>query len=335
MAGAANSEIRTSYVKESAAGADLSAGAQFVLTSFESVNITANPRITENRSLSHGGQRFSISRNGVSVAGSASGPMIYGNYDDFFESLFQGEWSSNVLKNGVDQKTLAIESRSPQGAGADRFTYLGYKGIECSGGTIELTAGSSATVSFEMIGVGSTDAQKAASGGTAATANAAARLAAWGSAPNAAYTSPPETESIGSGSDIGTITMSGLGELDCMRSLSISFAQEGREEQPRLSSDDLCGISRGAMLPVLTGEFYVEDNFAAIYNAARNGTEFSMTIPIGKETTKKYSLVFPNCEFAEAPLVTSDTGPAFQNFRILPKYDATQQASVVLTRAVV
>ncbi len=139
---------------------------------------------------------------------------------------------------------------------------------------------------------------------------------------------------IGSGADIGTITMSGLGTLDCMSECTVDFGVAAKEDQPRLSSDDACGINRGVMRPTVTGRFYIEDNFVSIYNAARAGTDFALTIPIGSTSGEKYELYMPSCEFVEAPLELGDTGPAFQTFSIMAKYDSGISGTCRLTRAI-
>lgn len=311
MAGASNTERRSSYVMESTAGTTPSTPG-FNRLPANSLNMTANPRVTEQRSITAGGQRTGVTRNGFAVSGSLSSGLIYGEFDDFFASLFQSDWSSNSMKNGESTKSMTLEDSIPQGAGGSK-AYLRYRGVEASAATLTLTAGQDAQISFDLLGSGSDDAATTAITGST-------------------YTDPTSIDVIGSGSDIGTIAMSGMGTLDCMRSCEVRFAYEGKEEQLKLSSDDLCGISRGALIPVVTGEFYVEDNFVSIYNAARSGTDFQLTIPIGSVANKKYDLVFFSCEFVEAPLVTGENGPAFQNFTIMPKYKDSESCTVRIRR---
>ena len=419
MTGVASIEKVTSWVKEASGSAGVTpSNPAWKRSSFTTINFTSSPRITEQGSASHGGQRFSLSRSGTSISGSASGGLIYGNYDDLFESLFQSEWGEKVakgtgngyrlsadaasgstsvsidgggasqgaaanqvanrgtilqgdvvrfdddafdyvvtsvtkinegaaneiittigvypalqqafsdndtltvqentsrLKNGTDQIAFSFEDRIPHEPGGSVYNYLRYKGVEAQSGTLEITAGGQTNLSMEFVGSGDDDAGSAI-------------------LENSTYADPFETDIIGSGSDIGEIRMAGF-TLDCLRSVSVSFANEGKDEQPQVGSDDLCGISRGAMLPVITGEFYVEGNMAEVYNAARAATTaFEMRLGMGSVSGAKYSLVFPSCEFVEAPLVTSDTGPAFQNFRILPKYDAANEATAMLDRRVI
>ncbi len=311
MAGAANNERLVSAVVEATAGTTPTTPA-FKRQSFSTFNMTANPRTTENRSVGARGQRTGVALNGFAVSGTASSGLIYGEFDDFLASLFQADWASNVLKNGAGSKTFTIEDSIPQGQGG-ALSYLRYRGVEASGGSLSLTAGDNANLSFDLIGTGSDNATPTAIS-------------------NATYTASTAFDVIGSGSDIGTITMSGLGTLDCMQSAEVQFTYDGKDEQLRIASDDICGVSRGSMLPTVTGAFYIEDNFMAIYNACRAGTEFALTIPIGSTTLKKYDLFFPRCKFSEAPLVTGESGPALQNVTVLPMYDTTEACTVRMRR---
>jgi hypothetical protein len=265
--------------------------------------------------IAHGTQRTGIARNGIAVEGSMQSKILYGELDTFLASLFQDDWAADVITNGSgDQIAVTIEKSIPQGVGG-ALAYTRFKGVEASGGSISLTAGEDASIAFDLIGFASEDATATAISG-------------------ATYAEPANTNVLGSGSDIGTITMSGLGTLDCMRTLEINWNVAEKEEQLKISSDDGCGITRGVLLPELTGEFFIEDNFITIYNASRLGTDFALVIPIGSVTGEKYSISFPSCEFVESPLVTGPTGPAFQTFKILPKYDSGISGTCRITRAI-
>lgn len=315
MAGASNNERVDAYILEVTPGTTPATPA-FTKAPFDTLQMTGNPRISEAQLIAFGGQRSGIGRNGIAVAGSASGKLLYGEYDTFFESLFQDQWSTNILVNDYEQYTMTIEQSIPEGAAAGTTLYNRFRGVEAVSGTIVITAGSDVEVTFDLIGTGSDDAATAIIAG-------------------ATYADPTNTNVIGSGADIGTITLGALDPADCIRSLTIDWGVVSKDEQLRISSDDACGINRGVMRPIITGEFYVEDNFVAIYNAARAGTDFAMTIPLGSVTAEKYLIEFPSCEFVEAPLTTALDGPAFQTFRILPKYDATTVGTAKLTRAIV
>ncbi|WP_212525851.1 phage tail tube protein [Actibacterium sp. MT2.3-13A] len=313
MAGASNYERQDAYVLETTAGTT-PATPGFTKLSFETLSMQANPRISESYTLAANGQRADIARSGIAVSGQAQGKMIYGEYDNFLASMFQASWASNILINGYDQVTMTIEQAIAQGAGG-AYAYTRFKGVEVVSGQIALTAGQDATISVDLIG-------------SASDATATAIIT------GATYADPSNTAILGSGADIGTITM-GAWTLDCMESCTIDFGVAEKTEQPKLSSNDLCGVNRGVMRPTITGRFYIEDNFVNIYDAARAGTEFALTIPIGSVSGQKYSIYFPACEFSEAPLEPGDSGPAFQTFTIMPKYHAATGGTCKITRAIV
>lgn len=312
MAGAANTERIDAYVLESTPGTTPATPA-FTKMSFDTLNMKAAPRISEAFASSARGSRSAVGRNGITVNGSAAGKLVYGEFDWLFESLFQAAFSSDILVDARGQRSYTIEQSAPQGAGSGTRNYTRFRGVEAVTGQISLTAGQDATLNFDLIGSGSDNAASTAIAGST-------------------YGNPTHTRILGSGADIGTITMSGLGTLDCMSECQIDFGVADKTEQPRLSSDDPCGINRGAMRPIITGKFYMEDNFIAIYNAARAGTEFVLTIPVGSVTGEKYEFYFPKCVFAEAPMETAESGPLYQTFRILSIYDNGISGSCRLTR---
>lgn len=315
MAGSSNNERIDAYVAEVTPGTT-PATPGFTKFPADTLQMAATPRISEARLIAFKGQRSGIGRNGNAVAGSMTGKLIYGVYDPFFESLFQDQWSSDIIINDTEQYAFTIEQSIPQGVGG-ALLYNRFLGCEAVSGTIALTAGEDAEVTIDFIGSASDDSATSIIAG-------------------ATYGDPANTNVLGSGSDIGTITLGSLDPADCIQSITIDWGVEGKDEQLKVSSDDACGINRGVMRPVITGEFYVEDNFVAIYNAARSGTDFAMTIPLGSVTTEKYTIEFPSCEFVEAPLTTALDGPALQTFRILPKYDdGGIDATCRMTRAVV
>lgn len=316
MAGASNNERQDAYIAEVTPGTTPATPA-FTKVPFDELQMTGNPRISEAQLIAFQGQRSGIGRNGIAVAGQARGKLLYGEYDTFFESLFQDQWTTDVLINDYEQYTMTIEQGIPEGAGGTMH-YTRFRGVEAVSGTIVLTAGQDAEVTFDLIGFGSDDAANTIIAG-------------------ATYTDPTNTNVLGSGSDIGTINFGSLSLTSCIQSLTIDWGVVGKDEQLRISSDDACGINRGVMRPIITGNFYVETDFLEVYNEARNGTTtFAMTVPLGSVTTEKYTIEFPACQFVEAPLITALEGPAFQQFRILPIYDAGGiDATCRLTRAVV
>ncbi len=311
MAGARTSSLRSAYVAEVTPGA-IPATPGFK-TTHSPIVMMAKPIILQGRSLVAKGGRLGQGYNGIDVTGSINTPLIYSVYDDFLASLLQGAWSTDVLKDAKAVTSMAVENTIPAGAGGTA-TMMRFRGVEATSGTLALKARTAANLSLQLIGRGSDPASE--TGITGAT-----------------YTDPTEADPLSSGQDVGTIIFDGY-TLDCMEGLDIAFAFEKRDLQPKISSDDLCGITRGDFLPTLSANMYVEENFLAIYNASRaRHTAFAVTVPLGSVTGEKYTLTFPKCFFGETEMDWS-AASAMQKVQIVPQYDSGSGATVTITRAV-
>lgn len=312
MAGTASSQLRSAYTVE-ATLATIPTTPGFT-TLHSALKMSAKPNTIEGRSLVAGGARMSHGVDGIDVTGSLdSASLIYGVYDDLLATLLQSTWSSDVMKDGKATTTVTVENTMPAGAGG-ASTMLRYRGVEALSGSLKLQARSAAELSLTMAGRGSDDATTTAIAG-------------------ATYADPTEADPLSSGADVGTIVFDTF-TLDCMESLEINFGFENRDLQPKIGSDDLCGITRGDFLPVLTSNMYIEANFLAIYNAARaRHAAFEVTVPIGSVTGEKYTLVFHACHFGSTEI---DTGSAsmMQKVEILPAYSISDACVVTLTRAI-
>lgn len=315
MTGIASNQLRSAFVAETTAGS--TPATPSFINSDVPINMTAVPNIIEHRSLAAKGEAVQTAIAGIDVTGNMSGPMIYGAYDDLLASLLQGAWASDVLKSGKATSTFTVENAIAAGEGGT-VTMSRYQGCEVTGGTLTLTSNADINFAFDLIGMGSTDTSTSIITG-------------------ATYTDQSQRTPLSCGIDVGTIAFNGY-TLDAFESATINFNYEGREAQNKLSSNFVKGgITKGALLPEITARVYVDANFAALYDAARDSdhAQFSVTFPIGSVSGSKYSLVFPKCKFVTANLDFSGNN-AMQDITIRAMYDeATEDASVKLTRAVV
>ncbi|WP_108482260.1 phage tail tube protein [Oceaniglobus ichthyenteri] len=311
MAGTSTSQIKSAFIKEATPGT--TPATPGFTTMHDGAMMVAKPLVVSGTSLTAKGQRSGHGILGIDVTGTLEGPLVYGVLDDWLESLLQGAWSADVLKNGSATKSLTVENTIPAGNGGTA-TMLRFRGVEATSGTLTLKAREQANLNLTLLGRGSDPATTTAIAG-------------------ATYADPARSDPLSSGQDVGTIAFNTF-TLDCMESLDINFAFEKREIQPKISSDDLCGITRGDFLPVLTANMYVESNFLAIYNAARaTHSPFSVTVPLGSITGEKYTLVFPACHFGSTEIDMSGN-TVMQKIEILPQYDKTAEATLIVTRAV-
>ena len=313
MTGTASSQLRSAIVAETTPGTIVSTPG--FTTLHRPLELTATPSSTFSRSLISGGARLGRGISGIPVAGRlSSAPIVYGVWDALLATVLQGAWASDVLKDGKAFTTVTCENTMPAGVGGTA-TMTRFRGVEGTGATLRLTSGQEATIDMDLVGMGSDDATTTAIAG-------------------ATYTDPSEADPLSSGSDVGTIAFNGY-TLDCFESMEIAFTYENKTPQAKIGSDDLCGVTRGDLLPAITANAYIESNFLEIYNASRaRHTAFSVTIPLGSVTGEKYTIVFPTCYFGSAPVDVSGTN-LMQTIQIMPVYDATTEDAVVkITRAV-
>lgn len=311
MTGSASNQLRSAYVAESTAGTTPSSPS--FVTSDVPILINATPNIYESKTLAAGGARAGTGVSGLDVSGTMSGTFIYGNYDTWLETLFQGAFATNVLKDAKVVKTVTVENAIPAGVGGTN-TMMRYRGVQATGGSLTLTSDADVQFSFDVQGIGSDIATTSAIG-------------------SSSYANPTNKIPLQSGVDVGTIVYDGY-TLNCMESSTLTFTYENRERQTKLASNDLCGITRGALVPSITARIYVEANFLAIYNAARaNHTSFAVTYPLGSVSGSKYTILFPRCNFTGADLDFSGAD-AMQDVTIMPQYDTSNACVVKITRAV-
>lgn len=312
MSGTSTNEVRSAFVKEATVGTTPSTPS--FATSHRPIRMSAIPNVFEDQSLTGHGARTGRGYGTENVSGTLESPFYYGVYDTLLETLLQGEWGADVLKDGKDTVAVTVENTFPAGNGGTD-TMLRYRGVEAVSGTLNLTAEQEARLTLNMIGRASDDSSTSAISG-------------------ATYTDPPVVNPLLSGGDVGTIVYDGY-TLDCMQSLEIAFNFEDREREPRVGSNALCGIRRGNFLPTLTANMYVEANFAAIYDDARaSHSSFAVTVPLGSVSGEKYTIEFPVCYFGGTEIDMSGTG-LMHTVPIVPHYDPdTEEAVVKITRAV-
>lgn len=311
MAGTSSNQLRSAYVAETTAGTTVSTPG--FTTSQVPILINATPQIAESKTLVAKGARAAQAVMGREVAGSMAGPLIYGSYDAWLETLLQGAWSTNVLKDGKSVKTMTVENAIAAGEGGTN-TMARYRGVQAVGGTITANSREAINFSLDLRGMGS---------------DAATTTAITG----ATYSNPTTQTPLVSGLDVGSVTIAGY-TVDCIMRAEMNFAYESRDDQPKIGSYDLCGITRGALVPTVSLRMYVESNFMAIFNAARaNHTAFAVTIPLGSVSGSKYTVLFPSCSFAAGTL---DFGgaDAMHDVVINPMYDTSEACVVKITRAV-
>ena len=119
----------------------------------------ANPKITETKTLATKGERTDLVKNGFAVSGSVAGGLVYGLYDIFWESLFQGAWAIQCAgKIVIRKRRLRLRNPFRLVPGHRVWHICDIRGLECVSGSLTLTADEPANIAFEMLGIGSDSA---------------------------------------------------------------------------------------------------------------------------------------------------------------------------------
>ena len=313
MAGASSNTLRSAYIKETTAGT-IPATPAFT-TAADGFMLKAGAVPSQQRSLAHSGAGESATPAALPVSGTKAGKLVYGREDDIFETLLQGAWSTDILKDGKTIKTIAVENTIPAGAGGTS-TMMRYRGVQAVGGSLIMEAGQEISYSFDLRGFGSDD------GTTSAIAGAT-------------YSDPAVDFPMVSSFDVSVLTVGG-GTIDGVQRCEVLFNYEDRDDQPVVgNSFDLGGITPGVLIPEIRLRVYVDANFMAIYNSARaEDVAFACDINLGRTAGSKYTIDFPICHFGATELdFGASTG--FHDIVVLPQYDPTTDNAVCkITRAV-
>jgi len=313
MSGPSSNQLRSAYIAE-ATVATIPATPGFT-TAADGFMLNAGAVPSVQRSLAALGAREAVTPQTLPVTGRKQGKFVYGREDAILETLLQGAWAANVLKDAKTIKTIAVENTIPAGAGGTN-TMMRYRGVQAVGGSLIMEAGQDITYNWDLRGIGSDDASTSAISG-------------------ATYSDPTVDYPMVAGFDVSLLSVAG-GTLDAVQRCEIMFNYEDRSDQPAVgNSFDLSGITPGAFLPQIKLRVYVDANFLAIYNAARAEDEsFACDINLGRTAASKYTIDFPECYFGPTNL-DFNTAEGFHDITVLPVYDGTTENCVCkITRAV-
>lgn len=87
---------------------------------------------------------------GKDVTGSYQAEMTYGSFDEIWAALLFGDWTSNVLKNGVVRKSFTFEDSRRLGS-AESLSQ--FRGVMINSAAITIGARAAVTISMDMMGI--------------------------------------------------------------------------------------------------------------------------------------------------------------------------------------
>lgn len=252
----------------------------------------------------------SITDVGRNVEGSIKTNISYGTYDTWLERLLCNTWSTNVLKNGILDKTAALEWMFKTGATEAYIRALG-----CRWDTLDMRLESKKAIEADW-GI------KGLSVPTPATVIVT----------GATYTAPSVTPVLNAALNVAALTVSGITNPPKLKSLNLSIKNN-------LYANDVIGqyetYSHGK------GRFEVSGSMACYFenldtfNAVLNHDDVGLSFTIGALTAQKYTFALPKLKLMDGGPPVQGNGQAvmmdvpFQAF-----YDGTSAASITITRAV-
>lgn len=247
---------------------------------------------------------------GRMVEGSVNAELSYGTFDDFLESLFRSTWASNVLKNGVTQKSFTLEKTFEQGT-TDNF--IRYRG--CKVNTLELNLETRQIVraNFGIMGLGSPTPTQAIIAG-------------------ATYSAPNSNPVLNANANIGSLVLGGVTSSPKIRSASLRFTSN-------LYANDILGQyepdSHGIGRFEVSGELDTYFENIDVYSAIVGHSDVSLALTIGAASGSKYTISLPKLKLQEgSPQIGGNSQPVRLSVPFQAYYDSTLDATCSITRGV-
>ncbi|MBL4700110.1 MAG: hypothetical protein JKX85_02535 [Phycisphaeraceae bacterium] len=249
---------------------------------------------------------------GEMASGSISAEPSYGTFDDFYEGLMQSPFASNVLKNGVMQKSFTIEKTFGVGSGSE--AYHRFVGCQIGSMSFGLTSKEISDLSFELMGLGGAQDDAIITGST--------------------YTAANTKPVLNTSSHVSGLSLTGTGVTEGLhlKSLNMSITNNLRE-QAEVGSRTLAGIGSGRFELSGSTTIYFENNEAIDTVAAETALALSFTI--GAAANEKCTFLIPKLKLTNPRVVAGGNGQdVMAEFDFMGLYDNTEACTLKITRAV-
>jgi hypothetical protein len=308
MAFASGSEVRRAYVAEATWGAT-PATPTFKVLRTTGGNIRNNKTTkTSNETQADRNVRDEF-MTALGASGSYNFELSYGSFDDIIEAALAGTWTTNVLKNGVARKYFSFEETLELGA-TDSFSR--FPGGLVSALALDITAESEITGSFSVM------AQKEQLATAIVT--------------GATYTAPNSEPVMVAGVSVGGLTVAGLDPAPKLRKVTLNIENNLRR-RPVITS--LYSEEFGWGKCDVTGAFEAYFDSNDLYQAVLDHGGGDMSLTLGQDANKKYTIDLPAIRFLDGERqVGGNEDDVIVSIPFRARYDATEVASIKITRAV-
>lgn len=247
----------------------------------------------------------------IQVARMASGNIdaefSYATFDDLFESALSSAWATDVLVNGVDQKSFTFEKTFENGA-TDAFHR--FAGCVVNTMSIGVTAQQLVTLGFGVMGKGVTAAEAVIVGATYADANS--------------------NDVLSAGTDFASLTMTGITDEPAIQAITIDTTNNLRQ-QAVVGSIDSAGIGDGRFEMTGTMNAYFEGG--DLYDAFLNHDALSLSFLLGTEAGSRYLISVPKLKITSGTIVAGGNDQdVFANLNWQALYDTGIDGTISMTR---
>ena len=291
-----SSQTRLAYITESTWGTT-PATPVFLEQRFVSEGMNANIDTVTSNEIRSDRNVADVVQVGSSAGGSVDFELTYGSFDDWLESLMYSTWSTNVLKNGVTEKSFTIEKTFEAGA-TDQ--YHRFAGSVVDSMTLSMQTEQIVTGSFDFLSKGSTSAQAIIAGAT--------------------YTGANSNEVINAAADFASLAITGV-TSPTLTSLDLTITNSLRQNK-ELGSLDARDIGAGRF--EVTGNLVAYFENEEMYELFLNGTATDLTFKLGGASSKNYVFNMAKIKFTSGEVVAGgndQTTVANMSFQGL--YDGT------------
>ncbi len=200
----------------------------------------------------------------TAVAGTLSGALSYGTYDDLFAGVLGADWADNVVQNGAVVKTWTLNEKL-------NSKWLVRPGSYCTRAQLTFAQGGFATADFDF----SCKQQTLADADPAAT-----------------YTDAPSGRVFNTVDNFVGMTVNGQAPDGCVKQIQITLDRDGSGLDYGMGHADACGIRVGQLLA--SGSTQIFFKTWDMYQVWASGTQGPIVTTVKDAAGNSYILTFLN-----------------------------------------
>ena len=309
MVGISASKTRLAFVPETTWGATPATPA-FKKLRFTGETLAAEKNTTQSNEIRDDRNVSDLIQTARMGSGNIDAEFSYGTFDDLFAMMLCNDWATDVLKNGVAEKSATFEKTFNKSDGS--FIMQRFAGTAINTMNLAITAQQLVTLGFGVMSRGVTQAETAITGATYADATDAPILSA--------------------AADFGSLVSTGLGANPLIQSITLDLSNNLRQQMV-VGSLDSAGQGYGQFVATGTLNLYFED--AALYQAFLDHDDVSIEFTMGREAGSRYKFELPKVKLSSGnPTAGGNDQEVMINANFQAIYDGTSGATMTLTRGV-